>query len=307
MELRSLVFACVLVCSLSSALAAAPRTFVSGSGNDNAPCTRQKPCRTFDRAISLTDPGGEVLALDSAGYGPFTVRKALTVAAAPGVYAGITETTPIPTIAIDIAAGSSDTVILRGLTVNSLDPDAIGIRFLSGNFLYVENCILNSTEFGITAIGNGSLNVKDSILRGNHFGISISPLSGTATATLDHVRLEGNSDGLDAFEGARVNVYNSVASGNTNLGFGATSFTSQPVEMNLEGCVSSDNGHFGIAVASMSTGSATVRLSNSTVTHNAVIGLNIGNAPATLLSRGNNTVEGNATDVSGVLGSYLPK
>ena len=296
-----------LVCLVSGASAATPRTFVSGSGNDNDPCTLLKPCRTFSRAISQVDAGGEVIALDSAGYSSFTVNKAVTVEAPAGVYAGITTTGSTATIAIDVNAGNADAVTLRGLSINSLGTNAVGIRFANGGTLHVENCVLNANELGLWSVGSGTLNVKDSVFRGNQIGIKVEPTSGTASAAIEQVRLEANTDGLDVVDGATVTVHNSIATGNLNLGFGATSFSSRAVEMNLEGCVSSNNGHFGVAVASLSTGPVLVRLSNSMVTNNKVIGLNIGGFPAALLSRGNNTVEGNGTDTSGTIGFYSPK
>src|SRR5215469_8886866 len=66
------------------------RTFVSGSGSDGNPCSRTSPCRTFTQALSVTNPGGEVIALDSAGYGAFIVTQAVTIQAPNGVYAGVT-------------------------------------------------------------------------------------------------------------------------------------------------------------------------------------------------------------------------
>jgi len=189
--------------------------------------------------------------------------------------------------------------------VNSLGSNAIGV-ILNGRTLHIENCILNSNEIGVWSTGPGMLDVKDSVFRGNLFGIKVEPTSGTSAATIEKTRFEANSDGLDAADGAIVTVHNSLASGNLNLGFGAASFTSRAVEMNLEGCVSSNN-QAGVSVASISTGPATVRLSNSTVTNNKIIGLSVGGSPAALLSRGNNTVEGNGTDISGTIGSYSPK
>src|SRR6187401_2596973 len=59
------------------------RTFVSTSGSDANPCTRTDPCRNFQAAIANTLAGGEVVALDSGGYGTFTVDKSLTIAGAP--------------------------------------------------------------------------------------------------------------------------------------------------------------------------------------------------------------------------------
>jgi hypothetical protein len=73
--------------------------------------------------------------------------------------------------------------------------------------------------------------------------------------------------------------------------------------LNIDNCVASFNANAGIAAQSSSTGIATVRLSNSTVTNNAFGLVNFG-SPAVLLSRSDNTVEGNATNTSGTIGSY---
>src|SRR5688572_6672741 len=69
--------------------ATAARTFVSTTGSDANPCTNTQPCRNFAAAIAKTNAGGEVVALSSGGYGPFTIDKSVTVSAV-GVYAGIT-------------------------------------------------------------------------------------------------------------------------------------------------------------------------------------------------------------------------
>src|SRR5438067_11903719 len=73
-----------------SAFAASSRTAVSVNGSDSNPCTVASPCRSFSAAIAQTALGGDVVALDSGGYGTFIVNQPLTVQAAPGVYAGIT-------------------------------------------------------------------------------------------------------------------------------------------------------------------------------------------------------------------------
>ena len=49
--------------------AQASRTWVSGVGDDANPCSRTAPCKTFAGAISKTAAGGEIDALDPAGYG----------------------------------------------------------------------------------------------------------------------------------------------------------------------------------------------------------------------------------------------
>ena len=88
------------------------RTFVSMSGSDSNPGTRALPCRSFQAALAGTTPGGEVVALDSGDYAPFVIDKAVTVAAAPGVYAAISVSSGD---GIYVRAGGSDAVVLRNL------------------------------------------------------------------------------------------------------------------------------------------------------------------------------------------------
>ena len=46
------------------------RVFVASYGNDANPCTFGSPCKTFQVAVNNVDAGGEVTAIDSAGFGP---------------------------------------------------------------------------------------------------------------------------------------------------------------------------------------------------------------------------------------------
>jgi len=290
----------------SGASGQAQRTFISGLGNDGNPCTRTAPCRTFGQAILGTNAGGEVIVLDSAGYGPFAINKSISIIASPGAYAGISV---FSGDGIDIVAGTLDTVILRGLTVNNQGSQGNGIRFVTGGRLHIETCVVS----GFAATGNagvrcdgtaGKLEMMDSIVRGNSIGISIQG----ASALLDQVRMEANVfEGLFAGDGAKVTVRNSVASHNGAGGFFAISeFMGGAAELTIESCVASNNGGAGIRAESISTGVATVRVSNSTITDN-VVGLENVGSPATLLSLGNNIVEGNGTNTSGTIGSFTGK
>jgi hypothetical protein len=316
----------------SASMAQVQRTFVSGLGNDGNPCTRTAPCRTFPQAISQTNSGGEVYVLDSAGYAAFTITKPISIVAPPGVTAGISV---FSGDGVTINAGALDTVILRGLTVNNQGSTGNGVVFNTGSKLHVEGCVINgfSNGAGLSLAGGGTVDVTDSTLRGNGPGINVLPSSGTLQATIDHVRLEGNvGNGLTAREGSQVTVTNSVLSNNQGNGLIVSSFTSGSVQMNVENTVVSGNGQGGIVAAanstgavqvnvarcvissnftgilaeSNSTGAPTVRLSDSTVTGNAT-GLDNMGLPAQLLSRGNNTVEGNTTNTSGTIGTYTAK
>jgi hypothetical protein len=290
----------------SIATAQAQRTFVSGLGSDSNPCSRTAPCRTLTQALMGTSAGGEVVALDSAGYGPFAITQAVSVIAPPGVYAGISV---FSGDGIDINAASTDSVILRGLTINNQGSTGNGIVLNTGGTLHIEGCVIN----GFSTAGNPAavrflagekLEVKDSIIRGNNVGILINPSFQSAMAAIDQVRLEGNITGLSAENNSTVTIRNSVASGGAT-GLEATSDPGKSAELNIESCMvfNNTNGIFAFT----GTGSVTIRVSNCTVTDNNIGLYNFSGSRSPILSRGNNTVEGNTTNTMGTIGSYSAK
>ena len=82
-ERSMMACACIAACALqllfASAAYAQTRTWVSGVGDDANPCSRTAPCKTFAGAISKTAAGGEIDAIDSAGYGAVTITKSITI------------------------------------------------------------------------------------------------------------------------------------------------------------------------------------------------------------------------------------
>src|SRR5438105_3535713 len=130
-------------------LGPAQRTFVSAAtGNDANPCTRSAPCRNFQAAIAQTASGGEVVVLDSGGYGTVTINQAVSLVAPAGVYAGISV---FAGTGIYVNAGPSDVVTIRGLTLNGLG-GSDGIAFFSGAALYVLSTDFNNlTDAGVGA------------------------------------------------------------------------------------------------------------------------------------------------------------
>ncbi len=63
--------------------------------------------------MAQTNIGGEIIALDTAGYGSFTANKSVTVRRAPGIHAAISAASD----AITVAATASDRVTLRNLVL----------------------------------------------------------------------------------------------------------------------------------------------------------------------------------------------
>ncbi len=101
----------------ADATAAIQRTFVASYGIDAGSCGITSPCRTFGFAMAQTLSNGEIIVLDSAGYGaPVTIAQSVSIIAPPGVYAGISV---FSGVGITISAGSGK-VTLRGLTINQL-------------------------------------------------------------------------------------------------------------------------------------------------------------------------------------------
>lgn len=80
-----LVLGAVALGLLSSSALAASQTFVSGAGNDSGACGLAAPCRTFAYAITQTSVSGEIVILDSAGYGPVTITQSVTISNPGGV------------------------------------------------------------------------------------------------------------------------------------------------------------------------------------------------------------------------------
>src|SRR5437868_11325502 len=175
---KSAVFAVIVLSSLSGM--AAQRTFVSGGGSDGSPCTRDMPCRSFAAAIAMTNPNGEVIALDSAGYGPFTIGQAVSVIAAPGAHAGISV---ISGDGVTVNANATDTVTLRGLYINAQGGPS-GIRLTSAGTVHIEHCLVSGfagSNIILTPVGSANVVISDTISRdAGSFGVyadSAQPLN----------------------------------------------------------------------------------------------------------------------------------
>src|SRR6516225_371971 len=125
------LLATALACSFATAPAnARARVFVASYGNDANPCTFGSPCKTFQVAVNAVDAGGEVTAIDSAGFGPINITKTVTITSPDGVEAGIVANAGAD--AIDVNAAASDAVVLRGLTLSGSGVGNNGVLFNSG-------------------------------------------------------------------------------------------------------------------------------------------------------------------------------
>jgi hypothetical protein len=290
-RLRVALLLAVTVVGLAGSASAQPsRTFVASTGSDaNAPagCPRTAPCRGFQAALDAVAAGGEVVALDTAGYGPMTITKAVTVTS-EAIHAAVTSSVDV---AILINAPGGD-VTIRNLRLVGAG-GSIGVRSTAGvGRLYLDNLVISGfTDYGVVILAGRSF-IHDTTVRGN--GVVGILVQGPLTATLDRVQIEGQAFfGLAAVEGATVTVRDCVATGNGSAGLIADA--TGPTFLEVERCLVTRNGT-GIRVASDLGATNTVRVSDTRIVGNTVGLAAAGTGTSVLLSFGDNKLAGNGTD-----------
>lgn len=291
-----------LLCAVSSvACAQASRTWVSGVGDDANPCSRTAPCKTFAGAISKTAAGGEIDALDPAGYGALTITKAITIDGGGGQVASVLVA---GTNGIVVQAGANDVVILRNIRFNGLNgtgaPGINGIRFLAGKALIVENCDIfgfsvNGIDVALNQATSASVSVLNTTLSNNSgAGVRLTnAVSGVyVRGTLSHVQIHGGANGVEAANGGAISLSYSDISFFSSNGLAVTSSSSTSGAINAESSML-HNGATGANVLASATGGI-IRVSNCDFFDNTGAATS-GNVS----SAGNNRRGGNA----GIFGS----
>ena len=259
----------------TDAPATVQRTFVASTGNDANPCSISQPCRGFARAINQTSPAGEVIVLDSAGYGPVTIAKSVSLIAPAGLYAGITVFSG-DGITVNITNG---VVVLRGLTISG-QGGANGINLLAASRLRIENCVISNMGVdGVTFSATGSeLVLIDTIVRDNG-GSGIGGDSNTFVV-LDHVRSEHNgTNGLymAAFVGgeANVSISDSVFALNGSNGIWVAAADTSRMFAQIERSVVANNGDDGIRITAQQDAKIGATVTRNAITRNAVNGISV--------------------------------
>ena len=283
------------------------RVFVSArSGNDANTCDDvNAPCKTFAGAVTKLNPSGEAIALDSGGYGPVTITQAVTIEAPAGVTAFIH---PSSGDAITVTTGSSDTVTLRGLTLNVGAGN--GIMVNSVGTLNVENCFITGfVPNGILMISAGHLNLKGTDIKACGYGVVLASTTGPIQASIDHCHFDGNfSYGYIAATtspgSSATSASNSTANSNSAIGWLCGNGSSGKDVLNLEFSTGAANGD-GLA-GNSSNPQSVARYSNCVFANNQFFGVaRLGSE--IVESRGNNTITGNGTAPTfGTIGTFPP-
>ena len=285
----------------SPALGLANRVFVSArSGNNANFCDNvNTPCQALQGALIQLNPCGEAIVLDSGGYGPVTITQSVAIDAAPGITAFIH---PPSGDAITVNAGASDTISLRGLTLNG--GSGAGIVINTAGSVHIENCVISgfSTPAGIGLViqataANSRVFMTDTIVRQNERGIRLNGGRGS----IEHCRIDGNSfTGVEAV-GTDFTARDSVVAGNGNDGFFVNAIGTKNTILNVYQCLVTNNGGDGIDALNSGTGFVDARVANSSISENFGVGMAAG-AGVTFESLGNNFARGNiGGEVSGTV------
>ena len=288
--LTTLALCAITVLGASPAHAQLNRTAVSFTGNDANNCAPVTPCRTFSRAMSQTNANGEILVLDSAGYGAFTIDRSVTIQAAPGIYAGVTASSGN---AITLSLPPSGNAVIRGLTLEGLGTGTWGIYGFAG-VVHIENCIVNGFVNGGIGVGGYTATISDTEVR-NNTTTGITVANAGSRAILERVRIKnGGTYGLVVQDSAKATIRNSVVSGSA-LGLSAIS----GAVLNVENTESTRNSS---GIYSQTGGIA--RVSNTFVTDNSSTGLRTDNT-GSMETWQNNKVRGNLADFGSGTGNVL--
>jgi hypothetical protein len=265
-RLVAVIAACVIA-GFAGGSDAAQRTFVASYGlssNVALNCSIANPCRQFSEAMSVTSAGGEIIVLDSAGYGTFTINQSVSIVAPPGVYAGVSVFTGD---AIGVNAPSA-VVEIKGLTINGLG-GANGIYVTAVSKLVAERIDVHGmTATGIVlfALGGKATLIDVASSRNGGYGFLVADMD----VELVRARAEYNAfAGISIGAGfATIKDCVAFANGGDGVMVGAYSgFTAATID----GCASSRNGTFGIEVWSNDLGQATrrdVTIARSSISHN---------------------------------------
>ena len=224
----------LVLCALlvaSPALALNSRSFVASDGNDSNNCQRLTPYRTFAIAIAATSNGGEVVVLDSAGYGGATITMPITLTSPAGVLAAVNSTMTIN------LAGPNDVVRLDGLSFMGRGIDVIGI-----GRVILRNLRIAGADTGIHVNSPGGAIVRGSdidIYGPGTYAINLTATSGMNVVTFDRLRVEGTHHGVWVADHTNLSVRDCTLTGrseNSVQNYGA--LLNQPTLQNSDTTVS---------------------------------------------------------------------
>lgn len=313
----TVVGAVLLLLDPGPAQAASARTWVASNGTNNVTCDRVTPCQTFAQAHTATLAGGEINCVNAADYGGVTITKSLSIVCDN---VGATIRAATGSIAINVMAGASDIVTLKGIDIDGGGSGIVGIDFFTGGALHLHK--VRVANFGAAGVqftsgiffqptGYAELYISDSSITDNvgtlapTAGLLIRPrTTGTANVFIERVRFENNAVGIivdgaqTTAAGVNAVVQDSVVTGSGGNGITATTAAAKAaVSVLVDGSRVATNFASGInanGTAASGAGSAIVRIGRSTIVNN-VTGVSVTGA-GVVQSFKNNRISRNLTD-----------
>ena len=292
---------------LSAAVASAsnPRSAVSVTGLDTNPCTVASPCRSFGAAMTATSIGGEIVALSSAGYGPFNIPMSVTISGAPGVHAAITVTSGNGITHTGSTGGNTgDVIALRNLVLIGAGGN-YGIDHEIGTDLVIANCLIRGFTLGgiYSDDFDGRLAVDHCSILDNGAGYGIYTDGGylITDLTVRNCLIEGNGQGVFIGYNTRAAITDTVVTNNSICGiqgYNVNQITQTATQIMVENCTIAHNAIGLYAAATLTNNSVTINLSRNLIAYNgtgAGAGANMG-AVAVVNSYGNNRFVSNTSD-----------
>lgn len=281
---------------------AAQRTFVASYGQDINACSLAQPCRSFGVAIGKTDTEGEVIVLDSAGYGSVTVTRSVSIVAPAGIYAGISVGSGANGVTINAA---SINVRIRGLTINGTTPSSLhGVEVVQGASVVVEDCtIANLGHYALSSNVAADVTMSNITARGNALGglhLSLGSL------TVVDSRIVNNGSLGVLVEAGEATVVRTLVTGNGGGGISVTS-SSSPTSIAVGDSTIGGNGAAGLVIRSQAAAApAYADVMRNTVANNATAGIQFTNGSGGVV-KGNasrNQIVGHAAE--GIVTSGVP-
>lgn len=286
--------------------------WVASNGSDAASCTRESPCATFAKAISLFDNsgvyGGEVTCVDSGHYGGATIAHSVTINCEGVIGSNQVDTVSAGQYSISLAA--TDIVILKGLDLdmdqavsgNALNFTGAGTLILDHVKVSNASVVANLSGISFTPSGAGRLVIKDSTIlnngkAGTGAGLLVKPTSGgTAQVTVERTNVSANvfgiaADGSNSTGGINMTIKDCVFASNINDGVVATTQNgAAPIGILISNSALTNNG-FGTRAIGVNV---TVRVDSSKIIGNST-GVSALSGGA-MLSVGNNIVQANGVN-----------
>lgn len=312
--IRMLALALLAMSAVSPALAQSAKIFVASTGNDSNDGGRTTPKRSFQAAHDAVATGGEVVALDTAGYGTLTITKSVGIVVPPGVNGFITVTTP-GAVDVTINAGANDRIQLSGLIIEGAASGTGGVAFNSGGSLTIADCSIRGHETNGVVIKTNATSdffISNSVMSENGGnGLLVQPTGlSVTTGTVQRSILKNNVsngiqvDGTQASGGSlRVAVHETTMSRNRD-GLFAKSITNRTApRVIVESSVSSFNNINGFEVDGENT---VVTIGRSSIVGNGSFGVVNGANGGSFKGFRDSHFSGNGTDNGSALTYTTP-